>query len=51
MTPSEIIAKNLNTVNGIRLPFVRYLTQKILSDLKDEGYQIIGEDVVKEAQK
>lgn len=41
MTPAEVIAKNLKTINGIRIPFVRILTERILSDLKDEGFSIV----------
>jgi len=51
VTPAEIIAKNIKTVKDIRIPFVRILTEKILTELKDHGYVIMEQAALNELFK
>jgi hypothetical protein len=40
MTPESIILKHIGTIKGMRVPMAKFIVQKIMKDLADEGYVI-----------
>ena len=47
MTPESIILKHIGTIKGLRVPAARFIVQKIMKDLADEGYIIAPVENVK----